>query len=244
MQIENSFLVTTPIAHRGLHNNEFPENSIGAFENAIKHNYPFECDVQMLDDGTVVVFHDETLARMCGVDGYLKRFKKTDLKNFKLNKTNYSIPTLSEVLKLNNGQVPMIIEIKNFNLKTGNLEEKVYELIKKYKGEVVIQSFNPFSVNWFKNHAPEIIRGQLSSFFKGEKLAFYKKMALKRMIFNKTVVPHFIAYDINNLPNRYIKKYADLPLLAFVVDSEEKYFKAKKYCKNVIFEGFDIEKVK
>ncbi len=242
MEINESFLVNKFIAHRGLHTSELPENSLGAFENAIKNNVPFECDVQLLDDGTVVVFHDDKLGRMCGVDGYLKRVKKADLKKLKLNKTDYSIPTLSEVLKLVNGQVPILIELKNGDLKTGVLEEKVYELLKKYKGDYAIQSFNPFCVKWFKDYAPEVIRGQLSSFFKGEKLNGIKKSVLKRMKFNRISCPHFISYNINDLPNRFVKKYSDLPLLAWTIKTEEDFYKARSLGANAIFEGFDISK--
>jgi len=242
MSLENSFLINRPIAHRGLHNSEFPENSLGAFQNAITNNYPIELDVQLLDDGTVVVFHDETLARVCNTDGYLNRLKKEDLKNLKLNKTNYSIPEFKDVLKLVKGQVPLLIEIKNAGLKVGVLEEKLYDILKSYKGEYAIQSFNPFSVKWFKDHAPEVIRGQLASFFKGDKLSGIKKAILKRMKFNKTVCPHFISYNISDMPNRYLKKYSELPLLAWTIKTEEDFYKAKELGANAIFEGFDIEK--
>lgn len=248
MKIETSFLVNQPIAHRGLWNSEFPENSLGAFQNAINHNTAIELDVVMLDDGTLAVFHDDTLARMCNADGYIRRAKKEDLKKLKLAGTNYSIPTFGEVLKLVKGQVPLLIEVKNSSTKVGDLEEKVYGMLKTYKGEFAIFSFNPFTVKWFKDHAPEVIRGQLSSFFDiddptVERVTGIRKYVLKRMLLNKQSCPHFIAYDINNLPNRFVKKYKELPLLASVIDSEEKYYKAKECGANSIFHGFDITKV-
>ena len=72
MDLFKSWLVETPIAHRGYHNKTTPENSLGAFSNAIEKGYAIELDVQLLADDTVVVFHDESLARMTGNDGYLK----------------------------------------------------------------------------------------------------------------------------------------------------------------------------
>ncbi|MDD4596084.1 MAG: glycerophosphodiester phosphodiesterase family protein, partial [Candidatus Izemoplasmatales bacterium] len=53
------------IAHRGLHtgNGIVPENSMKAFRLAIEKNYGIECDVNVLKDGTVVVFHDKDLKR-------------------------------------------------------------------------------------------------------------------------------------------------------------------------------------
>ena len=78
-------------------------------------------------------------------------------------------------------------------------------------------------------------RGQLASFFKGPEfegvdLSFIKKFALKRMLLNKKISePHFISYQIEFLPNRYVAKYSDIPILAWTVRTEESYQKALKY---------------
>ena len=76
MEIFNSWLVKDYIAHRGLHNSHVPENSIGAFINAINQGYAIELDVQQIADGTVIVFHDNSLSRMTGKDGYTKNLIK------------------------------------------------------------------------------------------------------------------------------------------------------------------------
>ena len=56
------------IAHRGLHDIKkgIPENSMKAFEEAIKKGVAIELDVRLSKDGRVVVFHDKPLKRMCG----------------------------------------------------------------------------------------------------------------------------------------------------------------------------------
>ena len=58
-------------AHRGLHNNgsEAPENSMAAFKKAVKAGYGIELDIQLTKDKQVVVFHDDFLKRICGVEG-------------------------------------------------------------------------------------------------------------------------------------------------------------------------------
>jgi glycerophosphoryl diester phosphodiesterase len=239
MEIFNSWIVKDYIAHRGLHNAHAPENSLGAFVNAIKEGYAIELDVQQIADGTVVVFHDYSLSRMTGKDGYTKNLIKAELKSYNLLNTDFYIPTLEEVLSVVDGQVPILIEIKNEG-KVGELEKATYELLKNYNGDFAIQSFNPYSLEWFKLNAPNIWRGQLSSFFKGENLSFVKKFALKRMLLNKKVSdPHFISYNTTNLPNMYVKKYNNLPLLAWVVRSQTEYMNAVKHCDNIIFEGFE-----
>lgn len=234
---QDSFLFSKYIAHRGFHNEENPENTLGAFKRAIEHNYAIELDVQLLKDNTVVVIHDNKLSRLCGEDKYLSNCTIDELKEYKVLNSEYSIPTLKEVLDLVDGKVPLLIEIKN-NLKVGELESKTYELLKNYTGEFAIQSFNPYSLEWFKNNAPNILRGQLSSFFKGEYLSFFKKLFLKKLKLNKVSDPHFISYKAEDLPNVYCKR-ANLPILAWTVRSQEQYMKVVKYCDNIIFENFE-----
>lgn len=238
MDIFNSWLVTDYIAHRGLHNKIYPENSLGAFMNAINNGYPIELDVQLIADGNVVVFHDYSLARMTNKDGYTKNLTTTELKNYTLEKTDFCIPTLKEVLEFVDGQVPLLIEIKNEG-KVGELEKKVWELLKNYKGEYAIQSFNPYSLEWFKINAPKVLRGQLSSFFKGTNLSLFKKFVLKRMLLNRRISsPHFISYDERNIPNRFVRHFKKLPLLVWVVRSQSRYLKVARFCDNIIFEDF------
>lgn len=238
MDLFHTWLVEKYIAHRGLHDNNAAENSLSAFKNAIDKNYAIELDVHQISDGTLVVFHDETLSRMTGKDGYLQSLTKKDLKNHKLGGTEDCIPTLDEVLKLVAGRVPLLIEVKN-ETKIGSLEQKLYDTLKKYNGEYAIQSFNPYVLIWFKENAPEVIRGQLSSKFKHVKLSWIKKYVLKRFKLNKQSQPHFISYNADDLPSRFIRRYKNLPLLAWTVRSQNDYLKVIKYSDNIIFEGFE-----
>ena len=246
MDLFKTWLVETPIAHRGFHDKTAPENSLAAFSRAIEKGYAIELDVQLLADGTVVVFHDDSLARMTGNDGYLKYLNKEDLKALKLNGTKETIPTFSEVLKFVDGKVPLLIEIKNQH-KIGKIEQSVIDLLKGYKGEFAIQSFNPYSLAYFKHHAPQMIRGQLSGSYKGEAFKDFggKKLVryiLRHMLLNKTVSePHFISYENITLPNRIVKKHKNIPLLTWLVDSKKEYMRVVKYCDNIIFEGFEPE---
>lgn len=237
MQKTINFLLDNYIAHRGLHDKENPENTLGAFEKAIEKGYAIELDVQLLKDGTVVVVHDNKLSRLCGEDRYVSNLTFNEIKNMKVLSSNFSIPSFEEVLKLVDGKVPLLIEIKN-PLKIGELEKKTWELLKDYNGEYAVQSFNPYSLAWFKDNAPNVLRGQLSSFFKGENLSFIKKTLLKKLKLNKVSCPNFISYNAENLPNKYVTK-CDLPVLAWTVRNQEQYINVIKYCDNIIFENFE-----
>lgn len=69
-------------AHRGLHTEDkrVPENSLEAFRLAAEAGYGIELDVQLSKDGRVVVFHDDTLDRVCGVRGRVDDYKYDELK--------------------------------------------------------------------------------------------------------------------------------------------------------------------
>ena len=101
---------------------------------------------------------------------YIKFLKKSDLDILRLSDTKEKIPTFEDVLKFVDGRVPLLIEIKNQD-KVGELEKKLLELLKKYKGEYAVESFNPFVLEYFYKYAPDIPRGQLAGYFKGEKLS-------------------------------------------------------------------------
>lgn len=69
-----SALMGVHYAHRGLHDNksDAPENSMAAIRKAVESGYGIEFDVQLTRDRIPVVFHDESLKRVCGVEGNVR----------------------------------------------------------------------------------------------------------------------------------------------------------------------------
>ena len=102
----------TLFAHRGLHTkgNELPENSLAAFRAAAEQGYMIENDIHLTADGEVVVFHDSSLKRMCGVAGRIEQMTLAELKKCCLQGTEEQIPTLQECLDTVDGRVPLLIE--------------------------------------------------------------------------------------------------------------------------------------
>lgn len=236
MDIKKSWLFSRPIAHRGLHGIDAPENSLAAFGKAIEAGFPIEIDVRPIDDGTVVVFHDDKLTRMTDLDGYVCNMTKSDLEKVRLRNSDERIPTFKEVLEFVDGRTPLLIEIKNDST-VGQLERDTLELLSSYKGEYAVQSFNPYSMEFFKKNAPQIPRGQLSCFFDKKDLGFFKRFVLKRLKMNKVSSPDFISYNHANLPNKYVTK-TKLPTLAWTVRLNAEMEKCLPYCDNIIFENF------
>ena len=98
-------------AHRGLHSRDMsvPENSLEAFRLAAKAGYGIELDVQLSRDGQVVVFHDDTLDRVCGVHARVDEKSYDELRALGLCGTNNRIPLFSEVLDVIKGRGPLIV---------------------------------------------------------------------------------------------------------------------------------------
>ncbi|MDR3292712.1 MAG: glycerophosphodiester phosphodiesterase [Clostridiales bacterium] len=227
------------IAHRGLHNDLYPENSLAAFKNAIEHGYNIETDLYILKDGKIALFHDLHIKRMCGTDAKITDLSSEELKGCKLKNTEETIPLLEDLLNLAEGKTGLLLEFKSMSF-SGKLEEVAYEILKNYKGDYAVQSFNPYSVLWFKKHAPTIYRGQLASSYEGNRLQKSLTYALKSLRFRKLNKPDFIAYDIKHIPNRYIEtaKEEGKKILAWTVKTPEELERAKENCHNYIFEGF------
>ena len=190
-------------AHRGLHTEDksVPENSLEAFRLAGRAGYGVELDVQLTKDGQVVVFHDDTLDRVCGVHARLEDKSYDELKLLSLCGTNQRIPLLSEVLEVYQGRGPLLVELKNGS-RNRELCEKTYAILSDYPGEVCIESFNPFIVRWFKRHAKDIVRGQLATRPKdyGDTVSKRNAFLLSRCMLNFLARPQFIAYRIGRRP--------------------------------------------
>ena len=236
-----SWIKETPIAHRGLHTKDIPENSLSAFENALKNNYAIELDVQFTKDKEVVVFHDENLKRMTNDTRNIEDVNYDELKNLRLDNTNEIIPTLEEVLELVDSKVAILIEIKDCKDYI-ELSEKTYEILKGYEGNYAIQSFNPFILEWYKNNASEVIRGQLSGTFTegSESLNSFEKFVLKNMLLNFKSKPNYIGYELDGIPKSKLEslRKKGVPIIVWTVKNKEDMEKAYKYSDNITFENF------
>lgn len=151
-------------AHRGLHTKDgsVPENSLAAFTAAIDEGYGIELDLRLTADEQVVVFHDDSLQRMCGEDGRVEEQSYEALSALHLLKTNQRIPLLSEVLAAADCRVPLIIELKaGPNYKA--LCRVSWRVLRQYDGDICVESFDPRIVRWFKRNVPGLLRGQLAA---------------------------------------------------------------------------------
>lgn len=231
-------------AHRGLFSasDNIPENSLAAFDRAIQYGFAIELDVQLTKDKEAVVFHDDSLKRMCGTDAKIWQKTAAELRHLTLQGTDHRIPLFSEVLEKVNGQVPLLIELK-LPTKSTLLCVVVNELLRKYKGPYCIQSFSPFALNWYREHHPVVIRGQLSDHFKKHEASPRLLLFMaENLLFNWYGKPDFISYNYRYakkcLPLQLLKGLFQTPVFAWTIRSANAYQQCKNQYDALIFDSF------
>ena len=240
-------------AHRGLHDNDSdaPENSMLAFKKAVEGGYGIECDVQLTRDGIPVIFHDFTLKRVARyendrqaeVKGKVIDYTYEELQELVLLNSGERIPKFEDFLKMVDGRVPLIIELK-IELKDLRVCGEVWKLLKDYKGIYCIESFNPLGVMWFKRNHPEIMRGQLSDEFHKDKPEEFKGVlyfVLTGLLFNFLAKPDFIAFNRKypkSLSMQLCRRLYKCTTAAWTVKSQEQLVEAREDFDIFIFDSF------
>ncbi len=233
--------------HRGYFNNkEIPENSLLAFRKSAENNLAVELDVRPTRDGRIVVFHDSNIKRMCGADHRVRDLTFEELSKYRLLNTDERIPLFSDVLKACAG-VPIYCEIKTEGTEVEEeFLENIYKLIKSYEGQVVIVSFSPYVLRWFKEHYPEYIRGQLSANFKDlcgtDKIVAF---VLANLMTNFLAKPDFISYKFDDASlGLAMNKIYGTRLVAWTVRSmDDVESAAMTGYSTFVGEGFDLTEV-
>jgi len=230
-------------AHRGLHGEGIPENSMAAFRRALEHGYGIELDVHLMKDGKLAVVHDSSLKRTAGADVRIEDLTAEDLAGYPLEGTEETIPLCSDVLALYAGKAPLIVELKPEKGNHAALSKATCDLLESYDGAYCLESFDPRSVMWLKKNRPQLIRGQLAYNYFSKKggLPWFLKVLLTFNLLNVATRPDFIAYRCNNLgifTNFICRKILGLQGVTWTLKTREEYDNAMKKGWIPIFEGF------
>lgn len=230
-------------AHRGLWDTDAPENSLAAFAKAVDAGYGIEFDIHKTRDGQVVVFHDDTLVRMCGVQGKIEDKTLDELRGLRLLGTEQGIPTLQEMLDLVGGRVPLLVELKGESTATG-LCPVANEILSAYKGDYIVESFNPMLLRWYKKNRPDVVRGQLfCNLNNGKKVKKVIYSMITVLLTNVLARPHFLARGLDSARNPSFlicKHLFGAPTYVWTVREPEQI--PKDASDGIIFEGFIPEK--
>ena len=188
-------------AHRGLHGNGVPENSMEAFRLALENGYGIELDIHLMKDDNLAVIHDSSLLRTAGADVQIEDLTTEDICKYSLEGTQEKIPLFTEVLQLYRGQAPLIIELKTHQGNHVQLAAAAVKAMEGYDGPWCMESFDPRAVHALRKNHPHVIRGQLTeNFFKSPKNKLHPvlKWVMTTQILNFTTRPDFIAYRVSD----------------------------------------------
>lgn len=230
-------------AHRGLfcNDSDAPENSMLAFKKAVEAGYGIEMDIQLTKDKIPVVFHDFTLDRMCGVKGKVEEYTYEELQQFRLAKSEQTIPRFEDVLREVDGKVPLLVEFKIEGVDL-SLCPIADALLREYKGIYCMESFNPLGVRWYRKNRPEVFRGQLAeSFWKESGYHGILYVMLSHLLFNFLARPDFIAFNHKQykaVSRSLCRKLFHCTSAAWTLKSNEDLKHARKEFDIFIFDSF------
>ncbi len=249
MPLDPAFLAR-PIAHRGLHDRAKGriENSRAAVRAAVEAGYGIEIDVQPSSDGAAMVFHDDDLKRLTGREGLVRNFTAAELGAIDLLDGGETIPSLPEILEIVGGKVPLVIEIKDQSGQmgpegVGPLESAVAAALKGYQGPVAAMSFNPHSVFWLRDHAPELARGLVSyNYAHPDEAAIpaERRAHLADLRDFDEAKADFVSYGARSFPNKALAalRRKGVPAICWTIRGYDEIPYAVLHCDQITFEGF------
>lgn len=223
------------IAHRGIHNDKIIENTIPAFSKALDKKVPIEFDIRVLKDGSLVVFHDDSLKRLMGIDKKISNYTYDELKKLTFPSGDTHIPILQDVLKLVDGKVLLVIEIK----KSDSCSYKEYckrivSVLDNYSGDFVIKSFDVRIVNWFLKNT-NYISGLLIA---NRKKSFYDWI-MRQKITLSILKPNFISVDYHIVDKKVIQNLRKKkPVLVWTIRDKNDLNKVKNKADSYLIEKF------
>lgn len=153
---EKRMYLRTQYAHRGMHSDKVPENSLEAFRRCT--DCGAELDVRLTRDGIPVVIHDSNTMRACGKAGKIDKLTLVELEEYSLADGS-KVPTLKQALNVLGGR-KTIVELK-LQKSARRICKAVLAELEAGEGKYIVESFDLRVLIWFRIHAGDYIRCQL-----------------------------------------------------------------------------------
>ncbi|NLS16069.1 glycerophosphodiester phosphodiesterase [Rhizobium sp. P40RR-XXII] len=230
-----AWLTEHPVAHRGYHdmNKEIWENTLSAFSRAIEAGFAIECDLHYASDGVPVVFHDDDLQRVCNLPGEVRERTSAELGLLSIGGTKDKIPTLKQLLRLCDGKVPLVLELKGREDDDEGFAESVLEVLEGYKGHVALMSFDHWLLKDLKGLEAPYPVGLTAEGNKPE--TFFQHDEAMHLGLD------FISYFYGHLPNPFVtaQRQRGIPVITWTVRDEAARKHTFANADQMTFEGFD-----
>ena len=230
-----AWLTERPVAHRGYHdmNKQVWENTLSAFSRAIDAGFAIECDLHYASDSVPVVFHDDDLQRVCNLPGQLRDRTSAELGLLSIGGTKDKIPTLKQLLRLCDGKVPLVLELKGREGDDEGFAEAVLDVLEGYKGHVALMSFDHWLLKDLKALEAPYPVGLTAEGNKPE--TFFQHDEAMQLGLD------FISYFYGHLPNPFItaQRQRGIPVITWTVRDEAARKHTFANADQMTFEGFD-----
>lgn len=228
-------------SHRGLftQDQKIPENSLVAFRHSLQAGYGIELDIVLSSDDQIMVFHDDDLVRACSVHKNINECRYEELKSLTLFNTQETIPTLTEVLDVVQGKVPLMIELKTTTQRK-RIVTKLKHCLESYQGPYTCVSFDPLIVLELKKMMPSVLRGQLMEpSLKKKNFSLAKRLILHFGLLNGMTRPDYLSVHVHHRNityriNRWLKGFG----VVWPVNSKELEKTCQNDCDMIIFEHY------
>jgi glycerophosphoryl diester phosphodiesterase len=247
-----SWLVSRPIAHRGLHDEKHGvvENSLAAARRAVASNYGVECDVQMSADGEVFVFHDFTLERLTDGLGKVADQTAARLAATGLRGGGETIPTLAALLDVMGTDHVLVIEIKSAFTGDLRLAERTARIVAGHPGRIVLKSFDPQVMAHLRCNRDRLgIAGVplgmvAEAHYDDEEWNFLsaeEKSVLSHFLHWDATRPDFLSYSVNDFPHavpHLLRRALNIPVMTWTVRTPAQLHTASLWADQIVFENW------
>ena len=240
-----------PIIHRGMIDKKARPHTKSAFLKCLAKGYPIEVDLLELSDGTIIVGREDEIETNYGI----ARVSDMDYRelNRKLRAANIEEQLkpmrLDDFLDLIHGKIQVILEIKcavydQKDLRVHRIAENVVTELRRYirhygqnsiDQNIAVHSANPYILRVIRDKNCMIPIGQISLNFEKRPHSVAPEVldVHKNRKYFEVVVPDFISYNIDDLPDTYIQsacKQYGIPLIAWTVRSQDDEEYADRCC--------------
>lgn len=222
------------IAHRGLDNHHYRENTLDAIVLSLNQDYisGVEFDVQMTKDEEIVLVHDLTINRVSDGSGFVRNMTLSELRkyNFGTKKNKSLVATLQDVLKrIKKTQKKILIEIKGRDIDVELMLNRVAMIVKRYpKLNIYFCSFNLSHLKKLKLMFPNHKIGLISRFDvqKNDEADFY--VINYRYYKWGDSDEEIYLWTLNNAKDFYFLENKLSPNISIITDVAYKLYKTNK----------------
>lgn len=233
-------LAITPdsrFAHRGLHDDSRPRNSLPAIVAAADAGYGIEFDVHLSSDGVPFISHDPDTLADTGTHLLIGATRAAELRGLTFSDTTVPLATLDDVIGHVPATTPLLVEVKPTR-RVGETLRAVTDRLAGRASTVAVQSFQPSVVHAVRRHHPAFAAGQLAEAANG-RMPLYEQWYWRTLVSNAWVRPHFLAVYLSALTEpavRFWRERLDIPVLGWTVTDQPEADLCRRAGAGMIFE--------